>query len=182
MIDRQTLGSMTLQRLAYILPQNSEEETVVKEIFAQRASNSTYQTLTTIDVKLGWQETILQKYIDEKREGMAPENPASLSPEDEGRLDTAVVTKETELELQDKLDKKNKKQKGLSESEDEIEDPLEDKDEDGNVESTQETETIDEPEETMELEGEGTIDEEGNIQSEPVKVIKVTKKGRPKKK
>lgn len=111
----QELGSMTLQRLAYILPQTMEEETMVKEVFESRAKHSTYQTLTTIDVKMGWQEDILQKYINEKRENMAPENPASLTPEEESNLDTAVITKEKELELQAIIDKRNKKQKGLVE-------------------------------------------------------------------
>lgn len=109
----QELGNMTLQRLAYILPQNMEEETMVKEIFDTKASTSTYQTLTTIDVKLGWQETIIQKYVDIKRETMAPENPASLTPEEEGNLDTQFVTKEKELELQAILDKRN--HRGLKE-------------------------------------------------------------------
>lgn len=111
---------MTLQRLAYILPQTSEEEAMVKEIFEQRAKVSTYQTLTTIDVKLGWQEAILQKYIDEKRETMAPENPAALTPEEEANLDANVITKEKELELQAKLDARNKKQKGLKETTSEV--------------------------------------------------------------
>ncbi len=160
-ITRQELGSMTLQRLAYILPQNAEEETIVKDVFETRARNSTYQTLTTIDVKLGWQEQILQKYINEKRENMPAENPASLTPEDEAKLDTAVITKETELELQAKLDAKNKKQKGLSEDE-----------EDSEVEE----EEISSSDETIPIEEES---KESDIESEPVKA---TKKGRPKKK
>lgn len=113
--SQQELGGMTLQRLAYILPQTMEEETMVKEIFDTRAKHSNYQTLTTIDVKLGWQEVIIQKYVDLKRETMAIENPAELSPEDESFLDTAVITKEKELELQAKLDKKNKKKTVLKE-------------------------------------------------------------------
>jgi hypothetical protein len=109
MLTNQELGSMTLQRLAYILPQTMEEETMVKEVFEARAKHSTYQTLTTIDVKLGWQEEIIQKYVDLKRETMAPENPAFLTPEEEANLDTAVITKGKELELQAKLDKRNHK-------------------------------------------------------------------------
>lgn len=120
MITTQELGSMTLQRLAYILPQTMEEETIVKEAFDARASHSSYQTLTTIDVKLGWQEAIIQKYVDVKRETMAPENPASLTPEEESNLDTAVVTKDKELELQAKLDKRNHKQKGIMETTSEV--------------------------------------------------------------
>ncbi len=117
MITRQELGSMTLQRLAYILPQDLEEETMVKEVFDQRASVSTYQTLTTIDVKLGWQEEILQKYVNTKRETMAIENPASLTSEEESFLDASVITKEKELELQEILDKRNSKRKGIQKPE-----------------------------------------------------------------
>lgn len=171
-LTRQELGSMTLQRLAYILPQTAEEETMVKEVFESRARNSTYQTLTTIDVKLGWQENILQKFIDEKREVMAPENPVSLTPEDEARLDTAVITKDTELELQAKLDAKNKKQKGLVslETEEEISDDENEADMTEATSPKEDLEIEEADEEITELEGSGSIDEKGNAESEPVKV------------
>lgn len=158
MITHQELGNMTLQRLAYILPQTMEEETMVKEVFDQRAKVSTYQTLTTIDVKLGWQEEILQKYVNEKRETMAPENPASLTPEEESNLDAAVVTKEKELALQAILDKRNKKQKGLVEKV-----------------TSEVTGTAFVPE-MSEITGSGTINSEGNIESDPIQVKKVTKR------
>lgn len=106
---REELGAMTLQRLAYVLPQNAEDEKLVQEVFEARAAASSYQTLTSVDVKQGWQEVILQKYVDEKRQTMALENPATLSAEDEAALDTNVITKEKELELQAKLDEKNGK-------------------------------------------------------------------------
>ncbi len=110
MYSRDELSQFPLQKLASIYPQNIEEEELLQEIFEMRASVSSYFALTSlVDVKHKWQEDILQKYIDEKRETMAPENPVSLTPEDEAKLDSAVVTKETELELQAKLDKHNHK-------------------------------------------------------------------------
>lgn len=105
---KQELYTMTLQRLAYVMPQNAEDEKLLQEIFELRAAVSTYQTLTAIDVRQGWQEDILQKYVDEKRETMARENPATLNGEDQAALDSNVITKEKELELQAKLDEKNK--------------------------------------------------------------------------
>lgn len=108
MYTRDELSTFTLQKLASIYPQNEPEEEQLKEVFEQRASVSNYFTLTSlVDIKSGWQEQILQKYVDIKRETMALENPATLLPEDEAALDTNVITKEKELELQEKLDKKN---------------------------------------------------------------------------
>lgn len=111
---RQELGAMTLQRLAYVLPVTLEEENLLKEVFEQRASVSSYFILTTIDVKQGWQEAILQKYIDEKRETMVPENPATLTPAEEAELDFQNITKEKELAFQAKLDAENAKKKNLA--------------------------------------------------------------------
>lgn len=108
MYSRDELSTFTLQKLASVYPQNLQEEESLKEIFEQRASVSNYFTLTSlVDIKSGWQEAIVQKYVDLRRETMALENPATLSPEDESNLDTNVITKEKELELQAKLDKKN---------------------------------------------------------------------------
>lgn len=107
--DKFDLEEMTLQRLAYILPQSPEEEAEVKAVFEQRASVSDYRTLTSIDVKIGWQEGIIQKYVDERRATMAPENAAVLNDQDQQKLDASVITKEIELELQAKLDAKNGK-------------------------------------------------------------------------
>lgn len=107
--ERHDLEEMTLQRLAYILPQTPEEEAEVKEVFERRASVSRYETLTNVDVRLGWQEAILQKYVEERRASMAPENPATLTSEDQAKLDANVITKEIEMELQEKLDRKNKR-------------------------------------------------------------------------
>lgn len=112
---RQELDAMSLQRLAYVMPQNAEDEKMLQEVFEQRASVSTYQALTAIDVRQGWQEEILQKYVNEKRETMARENPATLNGEDQAALDSNVITKEKELELQAKLDEKNKIKKGDAE-------------------------------------------------------------------
>lgn len=110
--DRNELSTFTLQKLASLYPQNMEEEVLLKEIFDKRASVSSYLELTAlVDIKNGWQETIIQHYVDIKRETMPVENPATLSPEDESKLDASVVTKETELELQDKLDTANAKRK-----------------------------------------------------------------------
>lgn len=114
--DRNELSQMSLQRLSYVLPQDMDEEILLKEIFEQRASVSTYQTLTSVDVKIGWQEGIIQKHVDIKRETMAPENAAELSGEDQAALDASVVTKEKELELQAKLDAKNGKKKPVIEA------------------------------------------------------------------
>lgn len=108
--SRDELSNFTLQKLASIYPQTQEDETTLREIFEMRARVSPYHTLTAmVDIKSGWQEQIIQKYVDEKRETMAPENPATLSPEDEAQLDAAFITKDKELELQAKLDKKNGK-------------------------------------------------------------------------
>lgn len=108
MYTRDELSTFPLQKLASIYPQTEQEEVLLQEVFEQRASVSNYFTLTSlVDVKNGWQEKIIQKYVDIKRETMALENPATLLPEDEAALDTNVITKEKELELQEKLDKKN---------------------------------------------------------------------------
>lgn len=108
--SRDELAAFTLQKLASIYPQNEQEENLVKEMFEKRASISNYAVLTSmVDVKAKWQEDILQKYVDEKRETMAPENPAELTAEEEAQLDANVITKEKELELQAKLDKRNGK-------------------------------------------------------------------------
>lgn len=108
MYTRDELSTFTLQKLASLYPQTEPEEVLLQEVFEQRASVSNYFTLTSlVDVKNGWQEKIIQKYVDIKRETMALENPATLLPEDEAALDTNVITKEKELELQAKLDKKN---------------------------------------------------------------------------
>ncbi len=111
--NRNELDQMTLQKLASLYPEDLQQEELIKEIFDLRAKVSSYQTLTTLDVKQGWQEEIVQKYVDEKRENMPPENPAELTPEEESNLDAAVITKEKELELQAKLDKRNAKRKGI---------------------------------------------------------------------
>lgn len=112
---RDELSTFTLQKLASIYPQNKEEDEILQEIFEKKASVSSYFTLTSlVDVKHKWQEEILQKYIDLKRETMAPENPVSLTPSDEAKLDSNVITKEAELELQAKLDKGNKRKTDAS--------------------------------------------------------------------
>lgn len=151
--DRNELDQMTLQRLSYVLPQDETEEELLKDVFEKRASVSTYQTLTTIDVKQGWQEKIIQKYVDQKRESMPPENPAQLTPEEEANLDTAFVTKDKELELQATLDARNAKRKGIM--------------------------TVDEPEETTEFKGTGTIEADGTTTAGPIEVVSVKKRGRP---
>lgn len=108
--SRDELTQFTLQKLASIYPATLEDEALLKEIFESRASVSSYFTLTSlVDVKAKWQEEIVQKYVDEKRESMAPENPASLTPEEEALLEPGVVTKENELKLQASLDAKNHK-------------------------------------------------------------------------
>ncbi len=114
MYNRDEMAQFTLQKLASIYPQNLEQEELLKEMFDSRASVSSYFTLTSVvDIKHGWQEAIIQKYVDIKRESMPPENPVSLTAEDESKLDASVVTKEIELELQAKLDKHNAKVKGI---------------------------------------------------------------------
>lgn len=110
------LSTFTLQRLASLYAKDALQEELLKEVFAQRAAVSSYFTLTSlVDIKSGWQEQILQKYVDIKRETMALENPATLLPEDEAALDTNVITKEKELELQAKLDAKNGRIKKMPE-------------------------------------------------------------------
>lgn len=151
---RDELSQFNLQKLASLYPQTLEQENLIKEVFEQRASVSNYNTLTSmVDVKAKWQEEIIQKYVDLRRETMALENPAVLSEADEAELDPGVITKEKELALQAKLDKKNGRLKKMLDAED------------ASVE----------PEEVTELQGGGTIDEEGNIESTPVEVISVKK-------
>lgn len=150
--SRDELATFTLQKLASIYPQNLEEETILKEAFEIKASNSSYFALTSlVDIKSGWQEEILQKYVDIRRETMPIENAATLNAEDESYLDASVITKEKELELQAKLDSKNAIFRGVKAKE-EVE--------------------------YAELTGGGIIDSEGNIKSLPV-VAKVSR-GRPK--
>lgn len=120
--SRDELSTFTLQKLASIYPRNAEEEALLHEIFEQRASVSSYHTLTSVvDIKEGWQEKIVQQYVDKLRETMQPENPVSLTPEDEAKLDTAVITKAQELELQAKLDEANAKIKGIMATDEEPE-------------------------------------------------------------
>jgi hypothetical protein len=112
--SRDELSTFPLQKLASLYPQNAQDEELLKEIFEMRASVSSYFVLTSlVDIRNGWQEKIIQKYVDQHRETMQPENPAELSPEDEAKLDANVITKEAELELQAKLDEANSKRKGI---------------------------------------------------------------------
>lgn len=179
--SRDEMATFSLQKLSSIYPENLEQEDILKEVFDKRASVSNYFTLTSlVDVKHKWQEDVLQKYIDVKRETMPPEHPVSLRPEDEAKLDSAVITKETELEMQAKLDKGNNKQKERAAGT--PEDPLtreeaveilgEEKVEE--IEKTAETVSSQEEAETIEettLEGGGTVTPEGEIVSDEPTVV-----------
>lgn len=160
------MSNMTLQKLASIYPPTLEDESLLKEMFDMRARVSSYFALTSlVDIKTKWQEEIVQKYVDEKRETMAPENPAELSPEDEAQLDANKITKEKELELQAKLDKKNGKVQEEEFAAPEAETPVE-------ILSDEHIEvSLGDEIEITELEGSGTIDKEGNSTSTEPKVI-----------
>lgn len=119
--SREELSNFTLQQLAALYTPTLEEETLVQEMFEQRASVSNYDTLNNLDIKTGWQQEIVQKYINIRRESMTPENAAELSAADQALLEPGVVTKEIELQLQAKLDAKNKRKKVVEEP---IEEPV----------------------------------------------------------
>lgn len=89
-------------------------------MFDLRAAHSSYEQLVAVDIKGAWQEKIIQKYVDIRRETMALENAAVLSPEEEALLEPGVVTKETEIALQKKLDERNAKKRGKKVPEDEV--------------------------------------------------------------
>lgn len=106
------LSTFSLQQLADLFAEGTEELELQKEMFELRASHSDYGSLTGLDLKTKWQEDTIQKYIDLKREHMVLENPAELSPAEQALLEPGVVTKEAELALQAKLDARNAKRRG----------------------------------------------------------------------
>lgn len=107
------LSTFSLQQLADLYAEGPQETELQQEMFEHRAAHSDYFQLTAVDIKAQWQEKIIQKYVDVKREHMALENPIELTPEEQALLEPGIVTKEAEIALQKKLDERTAKRKGV---------------------------------------------------------------------